>query len=153
MELSDFPDVMTEPSMSLARRIESSVTRGLGYNTNTDFNSMFYDSENAKNSERGLQAHLAHLEMNRKVQLLRNYFWLIQNAPDSYQFPLVKSDGVKYEKLSPNKRKKAMKDLYKSAKHYEYEFKSAKSYAENSIEKIMRSFPILAERLIVARLL
>ena len=73
-------DTLSE-SLNLARQIEYQITNGLGYDTKTNFYSEFHSFAEIKNSQKGLQAHLSHLEMNSSIPIIRGCYWLLENAP------------------------------------------------------------------------
>src|SRR3989344_610300 len=78
----------------IQRRIEMSVTNGIGYDSQTQFIEgrweklgylekinawLFVDEEDIKNSKEGLSAHLADLQSKTRLPLLRRYYHYLKN--------------------------------------------------------------------------
>jgi hypothetical protein len=89
------PNTFTEKE-NLPRTIEYLVTNGWGYKTKTKFS-----SEKVKNTQDGLDAHLAQLEMHKEIPLLRNFYWMLEEAQSDYEF--TTQDGKR--QISPFRRK------------------------------------------------
>ena len=137
MTFKDLPSTLTEPPGSLARQIEYFVTNGLGYDSKTLFNSYFYEEKEIKNTKKGLQAHLAQLELHKYVPGIRALYWTLENAPKDHKF-LINKKGLLgigktkklYKTLSPEERDKQKKYLVGIVKILEEELRTAKYHAE-----------------------